>query len=111
MNDEAVKELQRILNLNPEELKPHEVAFLNARRGYLNNDQKRIFASVLKGSPVKQEKKVEKVEVQNPNEQTVGQEDATQEEQVQPTVGTQYKAADPSNPYDVNPGEKDPNAQ
>lgn len=47
MNPEAQEELDRILKLNPEDLSPEEKAFLNARRSYLNNEQKRVFDSVL----------------------------------------------------------------
>jgi hypothetical protein len=47
MNPEAQEELDRILKLNPDQLTSDDVAFLNARRDYLTDEQKRIFQSVL----------------------------------------------------------------
>lgn len=47
MNPEAKEELERILALNPEELTAHDIKFLNARRDYLNKEQRRVFASKL----------------------------------------------------------------
>jgi hypothetical protein len=50
--------LEGILKKNPEDLTYDEIGFLNARRTYLNNEQKRIFSSVLlKEKPVKEEVK------------------------------------------------------
>jgi hypothetical protein len=47
MDEASQKELDRITQLNPEDLQYEEIRFLNARRNYLNNEQKRIFKSVL----------------------------------------------------------------
>jgi len=47
MDETSKKELARILAINPEDLSYEEIQFLNARRSYLTNDQKRIFASIL----------------------------------------------------------------
>ena len=47
MDEASKKELDKILNKNPEDLAYEEIQFLNARRSYLTNDQKRVFASVL----------------------------------------------------------------
>ena len=58
MNPEAQQELQRIIDLGPDAISPADADFLRARRDYLNSEQKRVFASVLKAKPV------EKVEEQ-----------------------------------------------
>ena len=47
MDETSKKELERILRINPEDLKYEEIQFLNARRTYLTNEQKRVYASVL----------------------------------------------------------------
>ena len=47
MNPQDQEVLDNILKQNPEDLNPVNRAILNARRDYLTNDQKRIFASVL----------------------------------------------------------------
>jgi len=47
MDEASKKELEKILSKNPEELMYEEIQFLNARRTYLTNEQKRVFASVL----------------------------------------------------------------
>jgi hypothetical protein len=39
--------LNRILAQNPEDLNKQDREFLNARRSYLTNEQRRVFASVL----------------------------------------------------------------
>jgi|ERR1035437_2111469 hypothetical protein len=52
LEDKAV--LETILTHNPEDLTEYDVAFLNARRGYLNKEQLRVFDSVIvkEGAPV-----------------------------------------------------------
>jgi hypothetical protein len=47
MNIEAQNELNRILSLEPAALTLDEMAFLRARRSYLNSDQVARFESVL----------------------------------------------------------------
>jgi len=47
MNPEAKAELDRILSLSPAELTEDESAFLRARRSYLNEEQRTVFAEVL----------------------------------------------------------------
>ena len=47
MNELDTAILQRILQTDPESLTPYDIKFLNARRGYLNKEQRRIYASVL----------------------------------------------------------------
>lgn len=47
INEEAGKELDRLLDLNPEDLTHDDKVFLYARRDYLTNEQKRIFAEPL----------------------------------------------------------------
>ncbi len=53
MNTEAQEVLNDILQKNPEQLSVVEIAFLRARSGYLNNEQKRIFAAVLGNKEIK----------------------------------------------------------
>jgi len=64
MNPEAQEELNRILQMNPSDLSVEEKAFLNARRTYLNNEQRRVFASVIDAAAaeVKHEELVTKEE-------------------------------------------------
>ena len=45
---ETVEVLEEILSLDEESLAPDEVAFLRARRGYLNKSELARFANVLK---------------------------------------------------------------
>jgi hypothetical protein len=53
MNPEAQSELDRILALQPAELSEAEAGFLRARRSYLNEEQRTVFAEVLAaGEPV-----------------------------------------------------------
>lgn len=47
MNEQAQLLLQQILQKDPSMLNSDEVAFLRARRDYLNSEQRRVFASVL----------------------------------------------------------------
>jgi len=47
MNIEAQQELDRILGLDPNELTEYEVGFLRARRSYLSEEQKAVYADVL----------------------------------------------------------------
>ena len=47
MDQETQATLEAILKLDPEALNEDQVNFLNARRSYLNGEQRRIFASVL----------------------------------------------------------------
>lgn len=47
MDEQSQKEFDRIVKLNPEDLHYEEIQFLNARRVYLNNEQKRVFGSIL----------------------------------------------------------------
>lgn len=48
MNPTAQEELERILNKDPQTLTEAEIAFLRARRSYLNSEQRKTFAEVLK---------------------------------------------------------------
>src|SRR5260221_9469799 len=47
MNPEDTAVLQEILTRNQEDLTAYDIKFLNARRGYLNKEQRRVFASKL----------------------------------------------------------------
>lgn len=47
MNPEAQTELDRIVALQPAELSEAEAGFLRARRSYLNEEQRTVFAEVL----------------------------------------------------------------
>jgi len=57
MNPEAQAVLEAILAEDKEYLTPNEVAFLRARAGYLNDEQKKRFAEELKAPAPKAEKK------------------------------------------------------
>ncbi len=53
MNPEARTELDRIVALSPAELSEAQAGFLRARRSYLNEEQRTVFAEVLAaGGPV-----------------------------------------------------------
>jgi hypothetical protein len=47
MDKESQKILDGIVKKNPSDLSYEEIQFLNARRTYLTNEQKRVFVSVL----------------------------------------------------------------
>ena len=47
MDEQSQKIFDKILKINPSDLSYEDIQFINARRSYLNNEQKRIFASVL----------------------------------------------------------------
>ena len=47
MNEDAQKIFDKLVKMNPQDLIPEQVAFLHARRPYLNDEQLRIFKSVL----------------------------------------------------------------
>jgi hypothetical protein len=51
MNIEAQEELNRVLAMEPVALSLDEMAFLRARRSYLNSDQAAKFAAVLEDEP------------------------------------------------------------
>ena len=62
MNPEAKERLDLILTKNPESLTIDEIAFLQARRGYLKNIQLEEYASILNPSPKKEPEKEPKKE-------------------------------------------------
>lgn len=66
MNPEAQEELDRLLKLNPEDLTSQDRAFMRARRGYMTNDQMRIFKSVLEERTVDPEAEVKPEVVNEP---------------------------------------------
>lgn len=62
MNPEAQAELNRILGLDPNELSEYEAGFLRARRDYLSEEQKAVYADVLKGVEAPAPAETEEVE-------------------------------------------------
>ena len=47
MDEQSQKIFDKILKINPSDLSYEDIQFINARRTYLNDEQKRVFASVL----------------------------------------------------------------
>jgi hypothetical protein len=68
MNPEAQAELDRIVAIEPAALSEAEVGFLQARRSYLSEEQKAVYAEVLNAGPALAEQPegeiVEAVEVE-----------------------------------------------
>lgn len=57
INPEARAELDRILEIDVDELTPEEIAFLRARRDYLKKDQLEEYDSILNPKETKPAKK------------------------------------------------------
>lgn len=53
MDIESEEHLKALLQLNPRELSPEDRGFMYGRRTYMNDEQKRIFASVLEAEEEK----------------------------------------------------------
>lgn len=60
MNPEAQAQLDNILSKSTKELRPHEIAFLRARRGYLKTRDKEKYKSFLKINTSKASKVADK---------------------------------------------------
>jgi hypothetical protein len=50
MNPEAKAEFDRIVELGPDQITEDEKDFIRARRSYLSEEQKHVFAEILEGS-------------------------------------------------------------
>lgn len=63
MDNKSQEEFDRLVKLNPEDLTGAERDFLNARRTYLNNEQRRVFGDVLRKEDSVEEPTGEKPEL------------------------------------------------
>ena len=114
MNPKDKELVESILVKNPEDLSIYEVAVLNARRDYLNNEQKRVFASVLRPesplvaveTPVVQPVQEAVPPVLPPAETTYMEVPESVAPIVEPVQEAEVvQPIQASNPFDVNPEE------
>ena len=107
MNPEDTELLNSVLSKSLEELTPYDVEVLNARRGYLNSEQKKVFASVLRKD--NEEETSQEVPAEEPKSKATPKKEIPVEEPAPEETPAKDTKEDEFNPY--SGGNSDPDSK